>query len=51
MDKKRIYIKPSMRVIMLNGHTRLLTASQNLAAPPTNFVDDSDWEWDDHGGN
>ena len=51
MDKKRIYIRPSMRVVMLNGHTLLLTASQNLATPPTKFVDDSTWEWDDLGAN
>jgi len=51
MDKKRIYIRPSMRVVMLNGHTLLLTASQGLATPPTKFVDDSTWEWDDQGAN
>ena len=51
MDKKRIYIRPSMRVVMLNGHTLLLTASQDLATPPTKFVDDPRWDWDDLGGN
>ena len=43
MDKKRIYIRPSMRVVMLNGHTLLLTASQDSGNPPNKFVDDSDW--------
>ena len=40
-----------MRVVMLNGYTRLLTASQDSATPPTKFVDDSTWGWDDQGAN
>lgn len=51
MEKKRTYLKPSMRVVMLNAHAHLLTGSDPFGNPPNKFVDDPNWEWDEGGGN
>ena len=50
MNKKRTYIQPSMRVIVIKSSPLLLTGS-GFTAPKGRFIDteEPDYEWDEEG--
>lgn len=52
MKKKRTYIQPSMRVIVIKSSPLLLTGS-GFTAPKGRFIDteEPDYEWDEEGAN
>ena len=52
MKKKRIYIQPSMSVVVIEARYQLLTASDpTLQKGRFIETEDPDYEWDEEGGN
>ena len=48
MEHKRAYTKPTARVIQLDSSPLLQQVSQEKTTKKE-FIDDTEWEWDDNG--